>query len=98
VAGGRFDFQHRTQIPVYAGKMQLSTAATGTFKIRIAWMKHMATLIANKASVLPWDHGPELDARNAIGTAHNFVNHKKSAIRRQSTSDRVERRALLKFG
>lgn len=60
--------------------MQMSTATAGTFEIRIARMEHMAALIAYKASVQPRHHGPELNARNAIGTAHNFVDHKKSAI------------------
>jgi hypothetical protein len=77
VAGGRLDFQYRTHVSVNAGKIELPAAAAGTFKIRIAWMKRMATLVTDKASVQPWLHGPELNAGNAIGTAHNFVNHKK---------------------
>lgn len=77
MAGGRFDFQYRTQISVKAGKIKLPAAATGTFKIRIAGMNRVATLVTDKASVQPWLHGPELNAGNAIGTAHHFVNHKK---------------------
>jgi len=47
----------------------------------------MATLLADKASVQMRHHGPELNAKNAIGTPYNYLGHRNSWIRRRKQKD-----------
>jgi hypothetical protein len=52
--------------------MQLSAAIAGTLKTLAVRNGNVATLFADKPSVQMRHQGPELDAKHAIGTAHDF--------------------------
>ena len=76
--GDILDLENGTDVPVGARRLQLSASTARTFESRTARSGSMATHIANKPSIHMGHHGPELEAKNAIGTAHHGLGHRDS--------------------
>ena len=55
--------------------MQLRAVPAGTFEIAVACDRRMPAHLADKPSVHMRNHGPELHAENAIGTANHGLGH-----------------------
>jgi len=78
LTGGSLDFQHGIQILMDSRRLKLSASITRTGKTCTILKRDVPALFADESSVDTGRHGPELNTKHAIGTAGNFLAHKKT--------------------
>jgi len=90
LTGGSLDFQHGIQILMDSRRLKLSASITRTGKTCTILKRDVPALFADESSVDTGRHGPELNTKHAIGTAGNFLAHKKNLAGRRSKRQRSE--------